>query len=89
MTASKKSSRRVWRDRNDAPDLSKAKWRAKMLQADVKAGSKVVKRGRPRVASPKVSTTVRLDADVLDHFRANGRGWQTRLNAALRKAAGL
>jgi len=89
MTASKKSSRRVWRDRDDAPDLSKAKWRDKLLHADVMAGSKVVKRGRPKVETPKVSTTVRLDADVLDYFRANGRGWQTRLNAALRKAAGL
>jgi uncharacterized protein (DUF4415 family) len=31
----------------------------------------------------------RLDADVLDHFRSTGPGWQTRINAALRKAAGL
>jgi uncharacterized protein (DUF4415 family) len=32
---------------------------------------------------------LRLDAAVLAHFRATGPGWQTRINAALRKAARL
>jgi len=36
---------------------------------------------RPR---PKVPVSVRLDADVLEHLRSTGRGWQTRLNAVLR-----
>ena len=89
MTANKKSTRRTWRDKDNAPDLSRAAWRDKMLAADVMAGDKVVKRGRPKSLSPKVSTTVRLDADVLDHYRAVGRGWQTRINTTLRKAAGL
>ena len=30
-----------------------------------------------------------LEPDVLDHFKKSGRGWQTRVNAALRRAAGL
>jgi uncharacterized protein (DUF4415 family) len=30
-----------------------------------------------------VSTTIRLSPDVLAHFKAAGRGWQTRINAAL------
>ena len=30
--------------------------------------------------------TLRLDADVLDTFRSGGPGWQSRINAALRKA---
>ena len=34
----------------------------------------------------KISTTVRLDADVLEHLRRRGPGWQTRINAALRSA---
>lgn len=45
--------------------------------------------GRPKSAAPKESTTLRLDPDVLEHFKASGPGWQTRINAALRKAAGL
>ncbi|MEO0680653.1 MAG: BrnA antitoxin family protein [Pseudomonadota bacterium] len=30
-----------------------------------------------------------LDADLLEHFRAQGPDWTDRINAALRKAAGL
>jgi uncharacterized protein (DUF4415 family) len=30
-----------------------------------------------------------LDPDVIARFKAGGRGWQTRINAVLRKAAGL
>jgi len=32
----------------------------------------------------KVQLTLRLDPDIIDFFRATGRGWQTRINAALR-----
>jgi len=42
--------------------------------------------GRPSVANPKVSTTIRLDADVMAAFRHTGAGWQTRINAVLREA---
>jgi uncharacterized protein (DUF4415 family) len=41
-------------------------------------------RGRPKSMAPKQRATVRLDADVLAALRAEGRGWQTRLNARLR-----
>jgi uncharacterized protein (DUF4415 family) len=37
----------------------------------------------------KEQVTLRLDRDVLDHFQKDGPGWQERINAALRKAAGL
>lgn len=33
---------------------------------------------------PKRQTTLRLDADLLDWYRAAGPGWQTRMNAVLR-----
>ena len=33
----------------------------------------------------KEQTTLRLDADMLDWFRAQGKGYQTRINAILRK----
>ena len=33
---------------------------------------------------PKVPVSIRLDADLIDHFRSTGRGWQTRINAILR-----
>ena len=33
---------------------------------------------------PKVPVSIRLDADVVERYRAMGRGWQTRINAILR-----
>ncbi|HMW01682.1 MAG TPA: BrnA antitoxin family protein, partial [Acidobacteriota bacterium] len=42
------------------------------------------KRGRPVSANPKAHVNLRLDSDVVAAFRATGRGWQTRLNAALK-----
>ena len=39
--------------------------------------------GRPRAANPKPAVNLRLDAQVLDHLRRSGAGWQTRVNKAL------
>jgi len=43
-----------------------------------------------QVAIPGVreQVTLRIDQDVLDHFRKGGPGWQDRINEALRKAVG-
>lgn len=38
----------------------------------------------PQKVAPKVSTTVRLSADVVQAFRSGGDGWQTRIDAALK-----
>lgn len=67
---------------NDRPDLSTPIW------ADTFAAAPLT-RGRPKSTSPKVSTTIRLDADVIAAFKSSGQGWQGRINAALRKAAAL
>ncbi len=63
-------------------------WTDEMFdRADFYAGGKLVRRGRPR-GSTKISTTVRFDKDVLQAFKKKGRGWQTRMNAALREWLG-
>src|SRR5262249_46030570 len=41
-------------------------------------------RGRPRSDAPKQRITIRLSPDVLAKFKAAGRGWQTRVDLALR-----
>ena len=46
-------------------------------------------RGRPKSESPKEAIKLRLDADVIESYRATGDGWQTRINADLRKARKL
>ncbi len=48
--------------------------------------------GPPKTASlpgVKEMVSLRIDRDVLDYFQEDGPGWQERINAALRKAAGL
>ncbi len=37
-----------------------------------------------RMPEPKKAITIRLDSDVLDWFKSQGRGYQTRINAVLR-----
>jgi uncharacterized protein (DUF4415 family) len=70
---------------DDAPELTEAWFR----EADFKRGDVLIRRGRPPLETPKQAVKLRLDADVLASFRASGAGWQTRMNEALRKAAGL
>ena len=42
----------------------------------------------PSVPGVKETVSLRIDRDILDFFQADGPGWQDRINAALRKAAG-
>jgi uncharacterized protein (DUF4415 family) len=44
-------------------------------------------RRRPPLENPKEAVKLRLDHDVLAAYRKTGSGWQTRINADLRKAA--
>ena len=85
MQMKKLGSGSEWVDPDDAPRLSR-EW---FERADLYRGDKLVRRGRPKAASPKEAVNLRLDADVLEFFRKTGPGWQTRINEALRKAAGL
>jgi uncharacterized protein (DUF4415 family) len=41
------------------------------------------------IPGAREQVSLRLDQDVLEFFRAEGPGWQDRINAALRRAAGL
>jgi uncharacterized protein (DUF4415 family) len=38
----------------------------------------------PQRAPVKAKVTLRLDRGVLEHFKATGRGWQTRINEVLK-----
>ena len=79
MNANNAKTGTGWSDPDEAPDLSTPEWQDKLDAAPVR-------RGRPPAESPKVSTTIRLDADLLEALQKSGKGWQTRANAALRKA---
>ena len=43
----------------------------------------------PQKAPTKVPTTIRFDSDVLTALKASGRGWQTRVNDAMREVLKL
>lgn len=73
-----------WVDPDDAPELDD-EWFAR---AEIRIGDKVIRKGRPP-GSSKHLVSLRLDDAVIEHFRKDGPGWQTRVNEALRKAAGL
>jgi uncharacterized protein (DUF4415 family) len=42
----------------------------------------------PSPPGVRETVSLRIDRDVLDFFQEEGPGWQDRINAALRKAAG-
>lgn len=61
----------------DIPELTEAFAAKAELH---KAGKKI---GRPKSANAKLLVTLRLDPNVIAHFREEGPGWQTRINEAL------
>lgn len=95
MPTKRKRGPSTWTDPDDAPVLTPAFFAgAEIREGDrlVRPGNRVLvtgKRGRPRLANPKAAIKLRLDHDVVAHYRATGPGWQTRINAALRRAAKL
>lgn len=44
---------------------------------------------KPAIPGAKELVSLRIDQDVLEAFQADGPGWQDRINAVLRQAAGL
>ena len=79
MNENRRNSDHGWVDPDDVPDLTGPEWAEAIAKAEVK-------RGRPKADVTKVSTTIRLDADVLEKFRATGPGWQRRINEVLKAA---
>ena len=66
---------------DEAPELTDVQ----LARAVVSEGGRPV--GRPPLAHPKEAVKLRLDAEVLTHFREGGPGWQTRINETLLRAA--
>ena len=93
MEKNLKTGAEPWIDPDDAPE-----WTEEMFRnaAYYKAGKLVrpakgtlTRPGRPPKDNPKKQVTLRLDPDVLQAFQATGQGWQSRINAELRKALGI
>jgi len=81
-----KGRRAEWTDPDDAPEIIDEV----LDRATIVKGGKVIQRCRPPLGDlAKQTVTIRLDADVVEAYRALGRGWQTRLNADLRRVRKL
>jgi uncharacterized protein (DUF4415 family) len=86
-TRSRKTSPRIVDGDNPEwtlKDFRRARPIAEVLP-DVIAAAKQA-RGRPKLARPKAHITLRFDAEIVDAFKAEGPGWQTRINDALARA---
>ncbi|MGA8041869.1 MAG: BrnA antitoxin family protein [Terracidiphilus sp.] len=70
-------------DPNDA--AATRKW---FEHADLVRGGKVVRRGKrgPQKAPTKKLVSLRLSPEIIDHFKAGGPGWQTRIESTLLKS---
>lgn len=87
MSANKRNSDDSW-DPDTPPDIPDDAWD----RAQIAIGGKIIRhatgtltrRGRPPVGeAAKQQVTLRLAPRVIDHFKASGAGWQTRINAVL------
>lgn len=71
----------------EAPEVTAAQ----LARAEYRVGGrlKAHPRGRgPQKSPKKIPLSLRLSPEVVKHFRAGGRGWQTRIDEALRKFVG-
>ena len=77
----------------DNPELTEEYFKhavpARLVHPDWAEESARRKRGErgPQKAPVKEAISLRVDQDVLAKFKATGSGWQTRMNAVLRRGA--
>jgi uncharacterized protein (DUF4415 family) len=67
-------------------DFRNAKPFAEVFPALLEKIEEMRGRGRPKLQTPKKLVSLRLDQDVVEKFRATGKGWQSRINDVLKRA---
>lgn len=75
-----------WDEVSDNPELTAEEISQLRPFAEVfpELAATIRRRGLQR-ADKKISTTIRLSPEVVAHFRATGKGWQARIDEALRR----
>jgi uncharacterized protein (DUF4415 family) len=76
------SGRTSKRKSEEAPELT-ASW---VASADIYRGTKLVRRGRPKLENARRLLSLRLPPDVIAGWKASGPGWQTRMAVLLEKS---
>jgi uncharacterized protein (DUF4415 family) len=92
MSAKLHNSKETWVDPDDAPELGD-----EFFQEGVwKIGDRTVSREEAQVEAAKIrrmgtrdigeaSSTIQVDAAVVEEFKATGEGWEARMNDVLRE----
>ena len=80
-------SQKDLRDVSDNPELTKADFaRAKPFAEAFPDLAASIRKGRgPNKAPTKKLVSLRLSPEVIEHFKATGDGWQSRIDETLRK----
>ena len=91
MNGNSQNSPQPWVDPDDAPELTgdffeQGEWKIGEKSVSAAKGAAALRKaiGRPKAETTKQALTVRYDAEVVEAFKATGKGWQTRMNAALK-----
>jgi uncharacterized protein (DUF4415 family) len=74
---------------SDSPELTKQDFaRVRPFAEVLPELAKSIRKGRgPNKAPTKTLVSLRLSPEVIEHFRSQGPGWQSRIDQTLRKAA--
>jgi uncharacterized protein (DUF4415 family) len=74
---------------SDSPELTDQDFaRAKPFAEALPELAKSIRKGRgPNRAPTKKLVSLRLSREVIDHYKSQGPGWQSRIDETLRKAA--
>ena len=82
MSAKRRSSGRTSAVLSDPPEITD-EW---IAGADMYRGTKLVRRGRPKLQHPRRLLSLRLPPEVIANWKATGPGWQTRMAEVLEKS---
>ncbi|MBX3694849.1 MAG: BrnA antitoxin family protein [Steroidobacteraceae bacterium] len=82
MSVKRNYSARTSRRSTEAPEITEI-W---VAEADLHHGNRLVRRGRPRLESPKQLLSLRLAPEVIASWKATGPGWQTRMAEVLARS---
>jgi uncharacterized protein (DUF4415 family) len=81
MSVKRKGSVRISSSKDEAPEITDA-W---IAEADLHRGAKLVRRGRPKLDSPRQLLSLRLPPEVIASWKSSGPGWQTRMAKVLER----
>lgn len=73
---------------SDSRTVAEAAFKAATTRPIEPAPAPAPARAPSALPAARETVSLRIDRDVLEHFQADGPGWQERINLALRRAVG-